>query len=102
MIAYGKNAAKKSIEKKKEINQINGRLNELIKEINDRELRKKSLLEAEEVIVAKDLRVVQKTVTQETFSDLTINLNLEKVCPMCAETVKKAAKICRYCGHKFE
>jgi len=26
----------------------------------------------------------------------------EKNCPMCAEIVKKAAKICRYCGHKFE
>lgn len=25
----------------------------------------------------------------------------EKVCPMCAENVKKAAKICRFCGYKF-
>lgn len=25
-----------------------------------------------------------------------------KVCPMCAETVKKAAKICRFCQHHFE
>jgi S1-C subfamily serine protease len=25
-----------------------------------------------------------------------------KVCPDCAETVKAAAKICRYCGHQFE
>jgi len=26
----------------------------------------------------------------------------EKECPMCAETVKARAKICRFCGHKFE
>lgn len=24
-----------------------------------------------------------------------------KVCPMCAETVKSAAKVCRFCGHHF-
>jgi len=24
-----------------------------------------------------------------------------KVCPQCAETVKAAAKVCRYCGHNF-
>lgn len=26
----------------------------------------------------------------------------EKICPRCAETVKKAALVCRYCGHEFE
>lgn len=25
----------------------------------------------------------------------------EKVCPQCAEKVKAAAQVCRYCGHKF-
>ncbi len=25
----------------------------------------------------------------------------EKVCPMCAESVKEAAKVCRFCGHDF-
>lgn len=24
-----------------------------------------------------------------------------KDCPQCAETVKSAAKVCRFCGHKF-
>lgn len=26
----------------------------------------------------------------------------EKVCPRCAETIKFAAKVCRFCGHEFE
>lgn len=26
----------------------------------------------------------------------------EKACPQCAETVKSAAKLCRFCGYSFE
>ena len=26
----------------------------------------------------------------------------EKVCPKCAETIKMAALVCRYCGHEFD
>jgi hypothetical protein len=26
---------------------------------------------------------------------------LSKICPMCAESVKRAAKVCRFCGHTF-
>lgn len=30
------------------------------------------------------------------------NIAEDKECPMCAETVKAKACICRYCGHKFD
>jgi len=26
----------------------------------------------------------------------------EKICPRCAETIKRAAVVCRYCGHEFD
>lgn len=43
------------------------------------------------------------TVTYELRSDSesTNSVQAEKICPQCAEYVKKAAKVCRFCGYNF-
>jgi hypothetical protein len=101
LISYAKyrNEKKEMIEEEKHL--LNQKIDEIIQQISDKEIRKKSLLTAEEVIVAKDLKVVKDITTTEKFSEETLSSELEKVCPMCAETIKKAAKVCRYCGYKF-
>jgi len=41
---------------------------------------------------------------QKELSELSNKLYEEqdgKVCPMCAETVRSSAVVCRFCGHKF-
>ncbi len=45
------------------------------------------------------------SVTYEYRPNTSKNIELasnEKTCPMCAEKVKQEAKICRFCGHKFD
>jgi DNA-binding CsgD family transcriptional regulator/DNA-directed RNA polymerase subunit RPC12/RpoP len=39
--------------------------------------------------------------TSESLAQHPVAANDSKVCPQCAETVKAAALVCRYCGHQF-
>lgn len=41
------------------------------------------------------------TVTYRHGAQQAIEGGSEKTCPMCAEKVKEAALVCRFCGHQF-
>lgn len=51
------------------------------------------------------LTTSQLQVQRSSFEDAPLSkgvrLSAEKVCPRCAEMVKAAAQVCRYCGHEF-
>jgi hypothetical protein len=44
---------------------------------------------------------VQRSVVEHAAPSGGFRLGAEKVCPRCAEMVKAAAQVCRYCGHVF-
>lgn len=43
--------------------------------------------------------LIEQTITKEEKIYLE---SLTKICPKCAETIKSAALVCRFCGHQFK
>ena len=55
------------------------------------------------MLIVKPDGILSVTYELQEVSAVVKNVNPsdEKICPMCAENVKSAAKICRYCGNNF-
>jgi len=55
------------------------------------------------MLIVKPDGVLSVTYELRTIPESTAQIELgeAKICPMCAERVKAAAKVCRYCGHNF-
>jgi uncharacterized membrane protein YdbT with pleckstrin-like domain len=56
---------------------------------------------ASETEVDKKAKALTEAIKEDKKDKDLITYNDQKECPQCAEFVKKAAKICRYCNYKF-
>ena len=66
-------------------------------------MKLKSLKDEKRAFVLEQERKIKELKDDEMTEDFSItNLDETKECPMCAESVKIKAKICRFCGYKFE
>ena len=53
------------------------------------------------MLIVKPDGVLTVTYELRLDSESTDLIQMEKICPQCAEHVKEAAKICRFCGYNF-
>ena len=53
------------------------------------------------MLLVKPAGVLTVTYEYRAQSLASTSQSADKICPRCAEHVKAAAKVCRYCGHEF-
>ena len=53
------------------------------------------------MLIVKPDGVLTVTYELRLDSELMNSIQAEKICPQCAERVKEAAKVCRFCGYNF-
>lgn len=80
----------------------------LREELASLNLRRDELKEKKrELLLRSEQEIMEETAQQaafphETDSTADDSKTLTKLCPMCAETVKAQARICRFCRHNFD
>jgi hypothetical protein len=53
------------------------------------------------MLIVKPDGVLTVTYELRLDSESTNSIQIEKTCPQCAEHIKEAAKVCRFCGYNF-